>query len=201
MKVKLSLALILCCSSSFAKDLGQHGTVYPVIEDNLLDVMVQRVEHMQKTGELRMKQNEMIASVEKQIYQPLPVFGLNSSEKERVSYIELSTILEKPILDKNGKVLIAKGTRINPLDLIDFTSSLYFIDGNDDKQIEWAIDEGGKNAIILLVDGSVIDLMKLYDAKFYFDQDGTLIKKLGIKQIPAKVEPFGDMLKVHEVNI
>lgn len=201
MKVKLSLALILCCSSTYAKDLGQHGTVYPVIEDNLLDVMLERVDHMQKTGELRMKQNEMITVVEKQVSQPLPVSGLSPSAKERVSYIELSTILEKPILDKNGKILIAKGTRINPLDLIDFTSTLYFIDGNDDKQIEWALREGGKNAIILLVDGSVIDLMKKYDAKFYFDQEGTIVKKLGIKQIPAKVEPAGDKLKIHEILI
>ena len=201
MKVKLSLALILCCSSTYAKDLGQHGTVYPVIEDNLLDVMVQRVDHMQKTGELRMRQNEMIAGVEKQVSQPSPVLGLSPSEKDRVSYIELSTILEKPITDKNGKILIAKGTRINPLDLIDFTSSLYFINGNDNKQVEWALSEGGENAIILLIDGSVLDLMKKYDAKFYFDQEGTLVKKLGIKQIPAKVEPFGDMLKVHEVHI
>ncbi|MFA6038458.1 MAG: type-F conjugative transfer system protein TraW [Legionellales bacterium] len=201
MKVRLSLALILCFSSSYAKDLGQHGTVYPVIENNLLDLMVERVDHMQKTGELRMRQNEMISGIEKQINEPSPVLGLSPSEMDRVSYIELGTILEKPILDKNGKILIAKGTRINPLDLIDFTSSLYFIDGNDDKQIEWALNEGGINAIILLVDGSVLDLMKKYDAKFYFDQEGVLVKKLGIKQIPAKVEPFGNMLKVHEVNI
>lgn len=82
MKVKLSLALILCCSSTYAKDLGQHGTVYPVIEDNLLDVMVRRVDHMQKTGELRMRQNEMITVVEKQVSQPSPVLGLSPSEKD-----------------------------------------------------------------------------------------------------------------------
>src|SRR5207249_3531223 len=98
-------------------------------------------------------------------------------------------------------VVMTQGRRINPLDIIDFTTPLYFIDGTDLRQVKWALTDGGANAIILLVKGSVFDLLSKYDAKFYFDQDGALVKRLGITQVPAKVEPIGDKLKIHEVII
>lgn len=201
MKVKLSVLLLLYGSAIHAKDLGQHGAIYPVIESNLLDVMVHRANEMQQSGELKMRQEEMRAMVENQIRQPMAIPGLDFMDEERITYVDLSVMSTSPIIDKNGNVLMIQGRRINPLDVIDFTDPLYFIDGTKTHQIKWALKDGGQNAIILLVKGSVFDLMSKYDAKFFFDQDGNLVKRLGIKQVPAKVESVGDKLKVHEIII
>ncbi len=201
MKLKLSVLLLLCGSEILAKDLGQHGNVYPIVEHNLLDVMINRVNQMQQTGELKMRQEEMKVNIENQIRQPMIVPGLDLTDEERVTYVDLSILSSAPIVDKNGNVLMMQSRRINPLDVIDFNDPLYFIDGTKVQQIKWAINDGGPNAIILLVKGSVFDLLSKYDARFYFDQDGSLVKRLGIKQVPAKVEPIGDKLKIHEVII
>ncbi|MFA6038259.1 MAG: hypothetical protein WC748_09100 [Legionellales bacterium] len=201
MKMKLSVLLLLCGSEILAKDLGQHGNVYPIAEHNLLDVMINRVNQMQQTGELKMRQEEMRVSVQNQLRQPMAGPELDLTDEERITYVDLSIMSSAPIIDKNGNVLIVQGRRINPLDVIDFNEPLYFIDGTKTQQIKWALDDGGQNAIILLVKGSVFDLMSKYDARFYFDQDGSLVKRLGIKQVPAKVESMGDKLKVHEVII
>jgi conjugal transfer pilus assembly protein TraW len=199
--MKLSALLLLCGSEVLAKDLGQHGNVYPIGEHNLLDVMVHRANQMQQTGELKMRQEEMRVIVENQMKHPIAIPGLEFTDEERITYVDLSVMSTSPIIDKNGNVLMVQGRRINPLDVIDFSDPLYFIDGTKTQQVKWALKDGGQNAVILLVKGSVFDLMSKYDARFYFDQDGSLVKRLGIKQVPAKVESIGDKLKVHEVII
>ena len=49
--------------------------------------------------------------------------------------------------------------------------------------------------------GSPVKLEDEYKLDFYFDQEGEIIKKLGIKAVPAVVMQEGKMLRVREVRL
>ena len=83
-------------------------------------------------------------------------------------------------------------------------SELIFFDGEDSEQLEFAIDlykNSFKKPILILTGGSPIKLEKKYKLDFYYDQDGVIIKKLGIKAVPALVVQEGRKLKVKEVML
>ena len=82
--------------------------------------------------------------------------------------------------------------------------ALIFIDGNDKSQTEYGLSkykELNEKVKIILINGSPTDLMIEHKNKtqFYFDQDGVLTNKLGIKHVPAIVTQDGLRLKVTEV--
>jgi carboxypeptidase Taq len=58
-----------------------------------------------------------------------------------------------------------------------------------------------KNSKIILVNGSPQDLMKANSIRFYFDQQGVLVQKFGIKQVPATVSQHGSKLLIKEIFI
>lgn len=45
--------------------------------------------------------------------------------------------VKETITDMQGKVIARKGDTINPLDKVPFAQVLYFIDGDDQAQVEW----------------------------------------------------------------
>ncbi len=201
MKMKLLVLLTLCGSAAMTKDLGQYGPAYPVIEDNLKQTLIEKAFQMEQSGELEMMQDDMKKQTKNYLENPTPVKGVNKTQKERTFYVDPSIILDEHIVDTKGNVLVAKGSKINPLDTIDFDRTLYFIDGTDEAQIEWIIEDANPNDTIVLVKGSVMQLMDEYKLMVYFDQGGKLTDSLNISQVPAKVTGEKDWLKVLEVLI
>ncbi|NBU94215.1 MAG: type-F conjugative transfer system protein TraW, partial [Actinobacteria bacterium] len=74
----------------------------------------------------------------------------------------------------------------------------------DEAQVRWALEQNKikkSKTKIILVRGRVIDLMRQKKVRLYFDQQGTLTTKFGIKAVPATVAQEGKMLKVMEVPL
>ena len=65
---------------------------------------------------------------------------------------------------------------------------------NDDGIVE-------RGATPILVGGSYIDLMKAWNTPVYYDQEGTLVRKLGITGVPAIVSQEGSRLRIDEVTV
>ena len=78
---------------------------------------------------------------------------------------------------------------------------LIFIDGDKESHIEWALKQSDGKSKIILLRGSVLDLMKQYKIRFYFDQNGAIIKKLNIQKIPAIVEQKEKLLLITHSNL
>jgi len=57
------------------------------------------------------------------------------------------------------------------------------------------------DAKLILVKGAPLDLMRARQRRFYFDQGGTLVKRFGIRAVPAIVEQQGRILLVREVPL
>ena len=99
-------------------------------------------------------------------------------------------------------VVVAKGTRVNPLHHQSFKQDLIFIDADIQSQLDWALEENrNTNAMIILVKGSILQIMRDYKVRIYFDQNGFLLKSFNIEAVPARVSQEGDLLKIEELVI
>jgi len=211
MKHKLLVLLFLLFSitahqNSIARDYGQQGTVYPIVEQDFLKEIMGKLKEMEQSGKLAKFQkgikNQMVDSVNK----PKPVAGITATKFAKSWLFDPAVFLDKDLADQNGKVFYKAGTKVNPLDHISLTRTLIFIDGDDEAQVKWALKQDkinkgkhGKNTKIILVKGAIIDLMKQTKTHLYFDQNGTLTKKFSIEHTPATVEQEGKKLRIKEV--
>jgi conjugal transfer pilus assembly protein TraW len=216
----LFFSLFFPSSKVYAKDLGIYGEVFEIKEKHLLHWIKNRLEILDKKGELEKRQEFMQGQTRKHLFRPKAVEGVSffssvplcfarSQDHERKSWLlDPSYILKKDIIDQNGMVLHRAGKEINPLRFFSLPCNLLFIDGDNKNQIEWALKEsikdidkspGGKSAKIILVKGEILGLMKEHKRTLYFDQQGILTRYFGINVVPVKVSQEGMKLKVEEV--
>lgn len=185
-----------------ARDYGQQGAVFPVIETDLLSVIQNKLATMQASGALDRANKDLAARTEARVKRPSPVKGIGVANQSR-SWIHDPTItVEQDLRDGKGRVVVARGTRVNPLDTVPLRQRLVFLDGDDPAQVAWAMGRTtALNAKLILVRGSPFALMKAEQRRFYFDQSGTLTTKFGVRAVPAVIEQAGRALRVSEIVI
>jgi conjugal transfer pilus assembly protein TraW len=136
-----------------------------------------------------------VASIET----PPAIPAVTRSEHARTFYFDPSVIVSEPIVDAQGQVLIAAGTRTNPLDIVALSQRLLFFDGRDSAQVRQAlalIERYGGRVKPILTAGSYLDLMRRWRFRVYYDQQGALVQKLGITEVPALVSQEGRRLRI-----
>ena len=180
------------------KDFGVVGTTFEIIEEDLLEVIEKKLVKLNEEGNLQKHQQKIALEAQEKIKRPKPVAGIRHTKKARAFIYDLSITVPYDLKDHQGKVFHAKGTKVNPLDYKSLSKPLLFIDGDFGPQVEWAIGQEPL-ALIILTNGSPFDLMEKLDRAVYFDQEGTLTKKLGILQVPAKVTMQEKHLLIEEV--
>lgn len=185
-----------------ARDHGQVGEAWPVIEPDLLDVIRTRLQNAEATGELDDLNTRFAERVKAKVMRPTPVAGVSAATEHRSWEFDPTITVEGDIKDHKGNLIAAAGQRINPLDSIALSQKLIFIDGDIPAQVAWAMGQGDDTkAKIIMVKGSPFDLMKSNQRRFYFDQEGSLVEKFGIEHTPASVEQSGKLLLVKEVAL
>jgi len=217
-KTLLALLLLLfsitASQNSIARDYGQQGTVYPIVEQNFLKEIVTKLKEMEQNGKLAEFQNGIKNKMVDSVNKPKPVAGITATKFAKSWLFDPTVFLDNDLADQNGRVFYRAGTKVNPLDHMALTKTLIFIDGDDEAQVKWALKQdkirkdskGNKNKTktktktkIILVKGVIIDLMKQTKTRLYFDQNATLTKKFSIKHTPATVEQEGKKLRIKEV--
>lgn len=200
--------LFLLCPAS-SKDLGVFGETFEISEKDLLEQIFSRLKVLQETGKLEAEQKKIRERVKEMVFHPQAVTGITPTKVRREYQFDPTITVTRDLTDHRGQIFAKKGDRFNPLDRISFSKPLLFIDGDDEKQIKWAIFKIKENPFskLILVKGSPLDLQKrLTDVEntacpaqakqlqqmpalqaLYFDQHGVLTTKLGIKHVPAIV--------------
>jgi conjugal transfer pilus assembly protein TraW len=118
-------------------------------------------------------------------------------EKETVYLIDPTYTLQEDIRDQNGNIVFAKGIKANPADY--GTLGRYvIIDGNDPKQVEFAVKGGFRK--IMIVAGDIAKLTAEYRQRFYFVND-RIIDLVKLKRVPAVFEQEGSHVKVTEKKL
>lgn len=188
------------------KDHGVYGETFPIQEKSLLEVIREKLQKLSDSGQLEQHQEQIVKSAKQKIQRPEPVAGITKTKIARTFTYDPSITVPYDLKDHKGQIFHKKGTRVNPLETHSMRYSLLFIDGDDPDQVAWAkgfydvIGEGYKPKIILMK-GSPLELSESHNMPVYFDQGGTLVKKLGIMQVPARVSQKDKVLQIEEIDL
>jgi conjugal transfer pilus assembly protein TraW len=205
-RTALLVAPLLAClgvaTPALARDYGQQGAVWPITEPDLLTQIHARLTKLEKTGETARLNQELERRTIARVNRPEPVAGVGVASATRSWRFDPTITVERNIADDKGRVIIAAGTRVNPLDSVPLRSTLVFLDGDDPAQLTWAARRfGATRAKLILVRGAPLELMRARQRRFYFDQGGSLVKHFGIRAVPATVEQQGRVLMITEQAI
>jgi conjugal transfer pilus assembly protein TraW len=185
-----------------ARDFGQHGAVFPIVEEDLLRVIQNRLAGLQATGAIDRANRQLAARTAARVRRPARLTGIVPTRETRRWTVDPTVTVAQDLRDGRGRVLVRAGTRVNPLDTVPLRQRLLFMDGDDPAQVAWARHHTtALNAKLILVGGSPFDLMKAEQRRFYFDQAGTLTRHFGIRAVPALVEQQGRILKLTEFRV
>lgn len=201
--IKKYIPLILVLSSTgtaMAKNLGIYGSLFDINEPNLLEVIQNRLKTLDADGTLEFHKQEIVKKMKERVLNPKPVAGVVKTVNPRTFYWDPTITIPRDLTDHEGKVFWAKGKKFNPLTVTKLSKDLLFVDGNDKEQEEWAIKRlQTTKAMIILVSGKPFDWMKRHNTTVYFDQEGRLVQKFKITQVPAIVTQEANRLKIEEL--
>lgn len=196
----LARLLVYCAALSacfgYGKDFGEYGQTFPISEENFLEYLLREFER-KSPEEIQALQEKVSQEIKDNLTRPSRVQGLQVCSEERSFLYDPTVTLNKSLFDTNGQVVVAAGTRVNPLDTVSLPQEMIFFDAEDKQQLDWA--HKNKSAKWILIGGSPLELEEEEGRPVFFDQYGVLCKKLGIQQIPAVVTQEGRMLRVSEV--
>ena len=197
-------AALLIGAAVHAENLGKIGPTFPIAERHFLDFVVERLRAKQESGEIAKAEQLARTRATEAIVNPAPVSGLHRADAARTYYFDPTITLDRNVVDANGLLLFPVGTRQNPLTVIRLSKHLLFFDGRDKRQVARArelIDTYQGKVKPILVGGSYLDLMKIWNRPVYYDQHGTLVRRLGITGVPALVSQDGLRLRIDELAL
>lgn len=199
----LACGAALAVPQARAIDLGAIGPTYGIAEPHLLADIERRLREKERSGELQHLIEEARVRGADAVRRPAPVDGLRATETARTFYVDPSFTLDRNVVDAEGRLLFPAGTRKNPLDVVSLTRQLLFFDARDPRQVRRARDlmSGSTPIKPILTGGSYLDLMKAWRATVYYDQQGVLTRRLGIRQVPALVSQEGSRLRIDEMRL
>jgi len=174
-----------------AADLGTWGDLWPVREQDMLQLITQRLQTLQTTGKWDQTMDEFKQRVIENSQRPAPVEGIKRAEKYEQRWFDPSIRLTEDLKDNKGRVFARKGDVVNPLKTVPFVQTLYFINGDDADQIAWMKRQVPETLMskIILVRGSVPETSAVLDSRIYFDQNGVLSQRFGLTTVPARITP------------
>ena len=195
------LGCLAVAAPAAARDYGQHGAVFPIAETDLLLAIEQRLRSMEASGEIARRNREWADRTAELVRRPPPVSGISRAIATRSWTHDPSITTREDIRDHRGRLLFAKGTRVNPLDTVRMRQRLLFLNGDDPEQVSWALaTTTPENGVLILTSGNVFDRMKAAQRQFFFDQGGKLTTRFGIEHVPALVQQDGRLLRVTELS-
>ena len=193
------VAIWLIAVPAHARDYGQQGALFPITEPDLLEQIQRKLMALQASGATAKLNEDLKRRTIAKVNRPAPVSGLGVATTIRSWAFDPTISVAEDISDDKGRVIMAAGTRVNPLDTVPLRQTLVFLDGDDPAQLDWATKNFASSAAkLILVNGAPLQLMRGKQRRFFFDQGGKLVRHFNIKAVPATVKQQGRLLLVTE---
>lgn len=199
-RVILICVYLLSAIKVYAEDLGTYGRTYPIQERDAVAVMKEAVAKKLANGGkeqmIKGAQDRYLASLNNVVTPK----GIGPAKVSATRFVDVSEIVKDTIKDPKGNVIVAAGTRINPLEIKPLTKKLFFIDAKDERQIRLVQQRAQPKDKIILLGGSVFKAGEKLKRKVFLDIPG-LHKRMDIHSLPSIVSQDGSKLKVEEVKL
>lgn len=197
-----ALGALLFTTPAAARDYGQQGAVFAVLEPDLLATIQARLAELAQSGAIARMNAQFARRSEEKIRRPEPVPGLGLAVRGRTWTYDPAITIDHDVSDHKGNLVARAGQQINPLDFIAVRQALVFIDGDVPEQINWALAKYSETgAKLIMVRGAPLEAMTRYQRRFYFDQGGHLTRRFAIHAVPAVVEQQGHVMRVSEIPV
>ena len=198
--------LFLLSSVTLSGTLAQEalGPTYTIVEPDMLKAIDAHLREKERSGELARMEREIIARAKTILENPNPVTGLTKAERNHTFFYDPSITVPETIKDHSGQIVVAAGTRVNPLDYASLSKHLLFFDGADPAQVDKAFQLiGYYNGLVkpILTNGPIGEITRKWQQHVYFDQGGILVRKLGITHVPSLVSQDGKRLRIDELLV
>ncbi len=183
-----------------AQDLGNLGKVYPILEQDALERIQEKMNTFVKSGQYQKEAKKYGERFKSYLKRPRGL-SLPQTNQERLFTYDPTFVLSREITDASGRILYRKGTRVNPLKVIRLNKKLCFINADDPEQVEWIQKDCSDNLLnkFILTQGDYLELSQKLKRRLYFDQRGFLTQKFGIKAVPAMVYQQEGKIYVKEI--
>ena len=198
--VLLLAATLALAAPASAKDLGVRGATWPVAEPDLLAQIEARLVGMERSGELARLETQARERAGRRLEEPDPVPGIAPAREERSRLFDPAITVARDIRTADGALIAAAGTRVNPLERTTLARGLLFVDGRRAAEVAWALAHDRPSKIVLLA-GRPLELMRRHRRPFFFDQDGRLATRFGLRFTPSLVEQDGSKLRITEIPV
>jgi len=200
MKTLLLAVLTVFSSQAMATavvDLGTIGPHYAIGEEDLLSVIEHRLTQRMEDGTIDREHKAMQERARSYVARP-PGAALPVTQEYSAHTYDPTFVLDHDIVDANGHTLFRAGTVVNPLQHQAFTRVLCFIDGDDERQVEWMTEYCPEDPDVraILVKGAVTEIAQALDRRLFFDQRGMLVELFQIRSVPTVVRRSGEVLYV-----
>lgn len=193
------VAFCVIAVPAHARDYGQQGALFPITEPDLLEQIQRKLMALQASGATAKLNEDLKRRTIAKVNRPAPVSGLSVSSAIRSWAFDPTISVAEDISDDKGRLIMAAGTRVNPLDTVSLRQTLVFLDGDDAAQLDWATNTFPASAAkLILVNGAPLQLMRGKQRRFFFDQGGKLVRHFNIKAVPATVKQQGRLLLITE---
>ena len=198
--ISFALALVFLFASPVAwaqspgKDLGIHGKLYEIKEEDMLSYV------RRKAGAIDMQ--ALRESMEKKFEESyaehsLVSLDVPSATEERVRYVDPSVVVRNPLYDHSGKMISPAGT-VNPLDHVSLSKSILIL---REDQIKRTLEKTGgsrEKPILLLIDGDIKKASSLAGQAVY-RASPLILRRLQVEKVPSRVTQEGQKLRVEEI--
>ena len=202
-RLLLLLIATFLSAPTLATDLGTYGMTNKIIEPDLLVQIDTKLRDLESKGLLEKYQQQFIDKARKRIKRPIPAFNITDTVTPRDFIYDPTYTAPQDYQDHNGTVFVKKGFKVNPLATVNIRSMIFF-NGDNRQQSTWALEQYKKhqgNLKLILTRGDPLELMNDWNVRVYFDQHGSITKKLGITQVPAFVKQTGLVLRIKELKL
>jgi conjugal transfer pilus assembly protein TraW len=201
MKILMLCMLLIIASqqNALSKDFGVVGHVWDIAEEDILEYIEKKL----RAVDVEKLKEEMRDKTRKAVERPKQVSGIVDNSLLRVHYHDPSYVVPEDVYDHKGNLLYKAGYKVNPLNRVPLRERLIFINGDNAEQVKYALQKRKEYqglAKIILINGAPLEIQRKEKVWMYFDQQGVLTTKLGIKAVPALVEQSVLRLKVTEVS-
>jgi conjugal transfer pilus assembly protein TraW len=192
------ITIIVAISMSaeiWAKDLGKYGATYPVIEEDAIAQLKKAIAGYDWV-KFTNKQKEKIRN-----FKPKDLMDLPVAKENKVFNVDMTGTIKEDIIGRDGEVIYPKGYKYNPMEYVFMRRIIVFINGRDEKQIEWYKQSpypADMRTMLLITDGSYLDVRKKLKTLTVYYANKEIIERMGIKALPSVAVQKGTQLEVRE---
>lgn len=196
----LIAAFLMNGAPVYAKNLGNYGQLFPVIEQDIRQVIMTKLHRLEQTGALKQHQQQMVARVKEHVRRPKPLH-LPTTTTPKTHELDPSIVVNQTLYTHDGAMIAKKGAHLNPFEHVSFSKTLFFFDADDPKQLAWAKAhyKHFDQVKFILTGGDVKEASEVLGA-VYFDLEGRLSRYFHLKHVPSVVSQKGLVWRIQEIG-